>query len=250
MCWGGGAKARGRSRGWGLLGIEAPGRRVEVKLSCFERHQGESSHSGSPASAQTAGHLLAISRIEADELVKRVGLANGHRRVHLEKRRDMGLRFIDAVEERQRVGEIEMRQPEGFDIRALKCIIGLASRRGTKPRFAFRPPPNRNAPRPASCWPFRPARPSSQTGERHEQPKGSQPSGVVRIERRRFFRLDPNAVRLTCGVIASRNVELSAAVQGRESHWRAGPPATAGPRDERAFRRSPPRAAAPSPRPS
>jgi hypothetical protein len=59
--------------------------------------------------AQSAHHLLPISGVEAHELIERVGFANGHRWNHLEKRRDMLLGFVDAAEERQGVGEIEMR---------------------------------------------------------------------------------------------------------------------------------------------
>ena len=75
-----------------------------------------------------ANHLLAIGRIEADELIERVGFANGHRGIHFEKRRDMGLRFIDTIEERQRVGEIEARgssllfQLTGLDQRSRKSF--------------------------------------------------------------------------------------------------------------------------------
>jgi hypothetical protein len=70
---------------------------------------GEAPLLGQPGLAQSARHLLAIGGVEANELVKRVGFANRHRGVHLQKRRDMLLGLVDAAEERQGVGEIEMR---------------------------------------------------------------------------------------------------------------------------------------------
>ena len=53
-------------------------------------------------------------------------------------------------------------------------------------------------------------------GEGDPEPEGPRSVGVVRIERRRFFRLDQNPLRLACGVVSLSGVELSAAVQGRE----------------------------------
>jgi hypothetical protein len=62
-----------------------------------------------PGEAQGADHLVAISGVEADELIKCIGFANRHSRIHFEKRRDMLLDFVDAAEKRQGVGKIEMR---------------------------------------------------------------------------------------------------------------------------------------------
>ena len=64
---------------------------------------------GQPGLTQRADHLLPIGGVEAHELIKCVGFADGHRRIHFEKRRDMLLGLVDAAEERQGVGEIEMR---------------------------------------------------------------------------------------------------------------------------------------------
>ena len=70
---------------------------------------GEAPLLGQPCLAESARHLLAIGGVEAHELIERVGFANGHRWIHLEKRRDMLLGLVDAAEERQGIGEIEMR---------------------------------------------------------------------------------------------------------------------------------------------
>jgi hypothetical protein len=58
-------------------------------------------YSGQSGLAQGSGHLLAIGRVEAHELVERVGFANGHGGNHPQKRRDMLPGFVDAPEERQ-----------------------------------------------------------------------------------------------------------------------------------------------------
>ena len=59
---------------------------------------------------------------------------------------------------------------------------------------------------PSSQWPVK--------GD--PEPEGPRSVGVVGFERRRFFRLDQNPLRLACGVVSLERVELSAAVQGRE----------------------------------
>ena len=71
--------------------------------------RGEASLLGQARLTQRADHLLPISGVEAHELIERVGFADGHRWNHLEKRRHMLLGLVDAAEERQGIGEIEMR---------------------------------------------------------------------------------------------------------------------------------------------
>jgi hypothetical protein len=70
---------------------------------------GKQSLLGQARLTQRADHLLPIGGVEANELIECVGFANRHRRIHLQKRRNMLLGLVDAAEERQGVGEIEMR---------------------------------------------------------------------------------------------------------------------------------------------
>src|SRR5580704_10502981 len=103
---------------------------------------GKQSLLGQPGLTKRAGHLLAIGGVDADKLVEGVGFANGHRRIHRQKRRDMLLGLVDAAEERQGVGEIEMREPERLDICALERLIGLGIVAAEPGSLRLRPPPD------------------------------------------------------------------------------------------------------------
>src|SRR6478735_2078572 len=94
-----------------------------------------------PGGSKGAPHLLAIGRAEAPHPVIGISLADGELRLHLQQRSDMRSRFIDLAEERQRVCQLEMTEPELLDERLPKCVQGQRIFAAEPVPLCGRPPP-------------------------------------------------------------------------------------------------------------
>src|SRR5262249_47943108 len=94
-----------------------------------------------PGCPQGVPHLLAIGRLEAPHAVVGVRFADRESRAQPQQRRDVRLGFVGPANKRQRVGHLEMAEPELLDKGLLKGIQRLRIFTAEPVAFGDSPPP-------------------------------------------------------------------------------------------------------------
>src|SRR5882724_1736045 len=113
---------------WGSLLVRSNGRDNTLSL-------------GKPGRSQGFPHLLAIGRWEAPHGVVGVRLADGEPGTQFQNGRYVCLGFVSPVKERQRIGHLEMAEPELLNkglAKRIQCRLIPAAKPVV---FCGRPPP-------------------------------------------------------------------------------------------------------------